>query len=533
MNGAFKLVIPMIALASVPSMSAPQSQATGDTQSLQMRTDYALWMRPYQTGPLKARFGEEAGEVKLVITAIEGDTPRPVAGSVFSSSLDYQIRYGCAVSMDGRLSYFSYSSRGAKGGGYPRMADIDLKRLSELLENLPDDFSSLPPPDRRLVLQVAGADRVIARVYDRANAPESILQILRLTQSNIKSWLLSFQPKDQWTVGGGSDGGALTLSPDGFQLISAGLNGPFRFWNPETHSMLREIPTSSIETYGRNFSGAPITSLSFSPDGLSAVAEGWGEIYVLDGASLKCLRRISEPFIDRTRHQLSSPVFTPDGRYLYIQSNKPELLIVETKNWQRVSTGPEMPTGALAFFPAADGQRSVYLTRTGQIALWSPQEKRDIAILDKEGRIVRLSYSPDGSMVATVTLHSASERSAVLYRMRIWNTDDGTLIQEFRPFEQKAYSVEGLLWWPSGEYVMAVTKSDSFFTSRGVGIWSVKTGRHRGELVGCPTSVFGVALLTDGRLAEGCGDGVIRVWEASEIIKQVSMFESSMAAKVK
>ena len=532
MSGMFKLVIPMIALASVPSMRAQHSQTTPDALSPQIRTDYAVWMRPYQTGPLKARFGDEPGEVKLVITAIEGDTPKPPDSSAFSIRLDPQVRYGCAVSIDGRLSYFYYSARGVKGSGYPRMADADQKQLSELLEHLPDDFSALPPPERRLVLQVAGADRVIARVYDRANAPETILQILRLTQSNIKSWLLTFQPKDQWTAGGGN-GGALTLSPDGTQVVSAGLNGPFRFWNPATHSMSREISNSSIETYGRNSSGAPITSLSFSPDGLFAVAEGWGEIYVLDGASLQCLQRISEPFIDRTRHQLSSPLFTPDGRYLYVQSSKPELLIFETKTWRRVSTLPEMPTGALAFFPAADGQRSVCLTRTGEIALWSPQEKRTIAVLDDEGRIVRLSYSPDGSMVAAVTLHHASGSSAGLYRMRIWNTADGTLVQELRPFEQKAFSVEGLLWWPGGQYVMAVTKSDSFFTSRGIGIWSVKTGRHRAELVGCPTDVFGVALLADGRLVEGCGDGVIRLWEGSEIIKLVSAFESSLAAAVR
>jgi hypothetical protein len=44
---------------------------------------------------------------------------------------------------------------------------------------------------------------------------------------------------------------------------------------------------------------------------------------------------------------------------------------------------------------------------------------------------------------------------------------------------------------------------------------------------------LGVALLADGRLLEGCGDGVIRVWEGSEIINQVSAFESSMAAAVR
>jgi WD40 repeat protein len=114
------------------------------------------------------------------------------------------------------------------------------------------------------------------------------------------------------------------------------------------------------------------------------------------------------------------------------------------------------------------------------------------------------------------------------YRMRIWNTGDGSLVQELRPFEQKAYAVEGFLWSPDGNYILAATRSDFFFTDRGVGIWSVRTGRHRAELTGCPTGVSGLALLNDGRLIEGCTDGVARVWKVPEVTKQVSAFEKSL-----
>src|SRR5438128_2463693 len=115
MNRALWLAVPILALVCTPTMSAPQTHP-GDDSRTHMRIDYAAWMRPYQTGPLKAQFGNEPGEVKLVITAVEGDDQRPDDRSRDFSGLGYRIKYGCSVSTDGRLSYFSYTAMGGKGG---------------------------------------------------------------------------------------------------------------------------------------------------------------------------------------------------------------------------------------------------------------------------------------------------------------------------------------------------------------------------------------------------------------------------------
>jgi WD40 repeat protein len=182
----------------------------------------------------------------------------------------------------------------------------------------------------------------------------------------------------------------------------------------------------------------------------------------------------------------------------------------------------------VGFFPAPHSRRPVYVTAAGEIAVWDEQEKRDIALLDSGGSIMRLAYSPDESMVAVATLQDAGERSAGIYRMRVWRTDDGALVQELRPYEQMAYSVGGLLWSPDGKYVLASTKAFGNFINRDIGIWEVQTGRHRGDLTVCAANVTGLASLAGGRIFEGCGDGTIREWNISEVMTQVSTFIASM-----
>ena len=442
--------------------------------------------------------------------------------------IDHGGRYVCWVWSDGRASFSTHDRMGGKGGDiYPGIQETDLRKLTELLAHLPDDFSSFPPPGRRLVLQVWAADGPVARVYDRANAPDSIVEILRLSRSSVRSWVQTFEPLDQWKAHEDSSDGALAVLPDGRQVISATVNGPLRLWFRDSHVMEKEAPISSIPA-GGTWNPMSVTGLTISPEGSLAVVEGWGRVYVLDTQTWAELRRFPESPGAEKRYGLSNPHFTPDGKYLLMQSDQPALRIFDTETWQPLPRLQGMPVDALDWFPALSARRSVYLTNNGQVALWNPDEKRDVAVLDGDSHILSLAWSPDESMVAIATLRPPDDGLAATYRIRIWNTENGAIVQELRPFEQKAYSVEGLLWWPDGKYVLGATKSDGFFTSRAIGIWSVQTGRHRGELTGCPSKVFGLGLLDDGRLVAGCGDGVIRVWDTPGILEELTAFDNSL-----
>lgn len=482
-------------------------------------SEYQEWSHRYATRPISDKFGDATSPVKLVLTAVEGDEQKPDEPHAYDSKV---ISYGCLVSTGGRVSYFHHSALAEKGGGYPQLPEADLTRLDQLLAQLPDDGSRLPPAGRRLLVQVADTDHFRARVYDRADAPAEILEILRLTGSRIRSWLPLFPPVSQWTAHA-TDDGALCLSPDQRLIISTALHGPLKFWDPDSHEKVNEVATPH---------DVPATGLTLSPDGSVAALEGWGEISLLDTRTWQRFRKLAEPTINGKQHGLSFPQFTPDGRFLLLHSGQPALLVFDTKSWDRYATLPGLPKDALAYVPAPGTSRAIYLDKNGTIALWDIQEQRDIAQLDHNARIHRVAFSPDQSSVAVATVHQGRGDKGTVYRIRIWRTDTGELVHELKPFEQDTCeAVEGLLWSPDGRYVLAATKADAFFTSRGIEVWSTQSGRHRGEFSGCPAHVTGVVLLADGRLIAGCQDGIIRIWDTATALSEIIALEKSLSNK--
>jgi hypothetical protein len=136
--------------------------------------------------------------LKLVVTAIEGDAPR---GQDLWSAL-HQRRYGCQVAVDGQVKTFDESMYGRQCSWHPSIPADDQKRLDKLLAKLPDDGARLPPVGRRVMLQVPEGDHSRARVYDRANAPDEVLEILRLSLSGIRSSVPEIKPKSEIRTGG-------------------------------------------------------------------------------------------------------------------------------------------------------------------------------------------------------------------------------------------------------------------------------------------------------------------------------------------
>jgi WD40 repeat protein len=80
-----------------------------------------------------------------------------------------------------------------------------------------------------------------------------------------------------------------------------------------------------------------------------------------------------------------------------------------------------------------------------------------------------------------------------------------------------------------GNYVLAAVKPNAFWSSRPVSIWSIKSGRHRGDLVGSPSNVNGIAILAGGtQLIAGCQDGNIRFWDFAAAMAKIREFERSL-----
>ena len=160
--------------------------------------------------------------LKLIVTAIVGDDPQAHAKDPLNFD---ESRCGCQVATDGRVYHFEIGPSGAKGGGYPTIAAADQKRLDTLLSKLPDDGCRLPPFDRRLVLQVPEGDHCQAKVYDRADAPDEVCEILRLSLSRIRSWVLEFKSERDVNADGDRSEVRMLAATSSRQLVTAVANG--------------------------------------------------------------------------------------------------------------------------------------------------------------------------------------------------------------------------------------------------------------------------------------------------------------------
>jgi hypothetical protein len=153
-------------------------------QTGKQNAEYEAWIRAYRTPPLRAglRNPEEKVEARLVVSTMKDDRTEAPSQFMGYPGEGFTSRHGCSLYVDGQVWRWSVDLMGAKGGGYYAPPPPDRARLDDLLNHLPGDLSRVPPPNRKLFIQVQSGGTITARLYDRANLPESILEILRLTR---------------------------------------------------------------------------------------------------------------------------------------------------------------------------------------------------------------------------------------------------------------------------------------------------------------------------------------------------------------
>jgi WD40 repeat protein len=452
-------------------------------------------MRPYRefapraVSTVKQSGQRTFGSALLALTVIEGDDlPVDEKQAKFWGRGYRVVFYGCSVSPEGRVSYFQNKNGDSKNSGYPVLSAKTLQELRRLLLKVPDDHSRLPPAGRRLVIQTTATKQLVVRVYDRANLPDSVLEIIRTSRADIKPWSLQFAPEK---VGSESE-----FSKSGIQVP----------WPRPT-----------------------------SPDGSLYAAQGYYEI-VISSPKQPALRELREPEVNRHIDGLFGAFFTPDGRFLLVQSTHPAIRIYDTKTWEQVESLPNLPTDAVAYFPDTDWRLAVFASSAGKIGLWDSGMRREIAQFGTGAELLDAAFSPDHSLVAVAT-QEKNEANKDEIRVRVWRVDGG-LLSELRPSDQiqplglsRFSRISGLLaWWSDSQHLLSIVRPDGFFTNHNLALWDVKTGRYRGELSGCTTSIdrFMVSPQT-GLVFADCYLSGLCMWNGFSDTRRVTEFEWSLA----
>ena len=532
---SFKSLIPIVLIALVflivwqlnLQMQKKTPRSIGNDAPLSKKTnfseqDYKHYVQAFKKIQSNHYVTKKSTQIGLKITAIRKNVKSALWAPLSAVEFDHSL--GCIIYDNGTIDYFQSDDFGTKGGS-GTLEKSELSRLYELLRELPDDNSYLPPEDRRLILQSIEKESIKVQIYDLANVPEELFEILHISKSGIRPLLPHFKAEKKLSAHEHDDG-ALTLSPDKKFVISSSLNGPLKFWDQVTMRLINEVllpenPTPTVP---------PKEDIVFSPDGSIAVIGGWGEYKLYNVNNWTRIKHLAEPVIERKRHLLSFPRFNPDGKYLFLQSSEPNLIVYETTNWNKLKTLRWLPENLHAYIPATKRKRGIILSALGELALWDSDMQQKYAKLDENVCIQRIAFSPDETLIAIATsTPKGCGGNQGHYRIRIWKMDTGDLVHELRPFEQTTCrDVNGLVWSNDGNYLLAATQSDNFFTSRNISVWNINNGRHRGELIGCPTKVTGFELLSDGQLVSGCKDGTIRFWNLKNIINNIQKFEFSI-----
>jgi hypothetical protein len=92
--------------------------------------------------------------------------------------------YTFAVKPDGETWWQSSSDFDTKGGNGNPVPSQSLTRLKDLASKLPADAGALPSPERRLLIQT----RKATHVYDRAELPDTVNELLRVSGCPVGSW---------------------------------------------------------------------------------------------------------------------------------------------------------------------------------------------------------------------------------------------------------------------------------------------------------------------------------------------------------
>jgi WD40 repeat protein/serine/threonine protein kinase/tetratricopeptide (TPR) repeat protein len=275
----------------------------------------------------------------------------------------------------------------------------------------------------------------------------------------------------------------LAWSPDGRRLASSGEPGTILLWDPDTGQVTARLPRPSPK----------VRSLSWAPDSRRLVSIGYYRTVRLWDADTG---RQTDVFRGPTRCEVAS--WSPDGRLIALAGEGPKVLLRDTQSKREtiLRTGHTGWIRALSWDPRARLLASG--SAGGVIRLGDVAGLREVGVLrGHTGAVTSVAWGPDGCRLA-----SASTDQTV----RVW---DVKTQKETATLRGHTSGVNGITWSPDGRRLASAGNDQT------VRVWEMGTGPDPSLLRGPPGSLTAVSWGPDSRRLASAGvDGTIRVWDA-------------------
>ncbi|KAJ5908983.1 hypothetical protein N7495_001665 [Penicillium taxi] len=320
------------------------------------------------------------------------------------------------------------------------------------------------------------------------------------TQSVIKETFLSeipnqIQPlpavKDSWslslqTLEGHSDSvTSVAFSPDGLTLASGSWDNTIKLWDTATGTQRQTLEDHS------HF----VVSVAFSPDGLTLASGSWDNTIKLWDTATGTQRQTLEGHSD----SVTSVAFSPDGLTLASGSwdNTIKLWDTATGTQRQTLEDHSHWVTSVAFSP--DGLTLASGSWDNTIKLWDTATGTQRQTLEDHSHwVTSVAFSPDG-----LTLASGSWDNTI----KLWDTATGTQRQTL---EDHSHWVTSVAFSPDG-LTLASGSDDNT-----IKLWDTATGTQRQTLEGHLGRVTSVAFSPDGlTLASGSDDNTIKLWDTA------------------
>jgi WD40 repeat protein/tRNA A-37 threonylcarbamoyl transferase component Bud32 len=367
------------------------------------------------------------------------------------------------------------------------------------------------------------SDRVLSLAFSRTNklAAAGGDGIIRIWDQTVTSEPLTLRGDTQWVHG-------LAFSPDGYTLASAGRSGRISVWNSSGGLESLTLAAPGIQE-----------AVAFNPVGRFLAAAGRagnGELRVWN------LDYPERPVVLRGhRGNVTCLVFTPDGTHLASGGEDGTVRLHDFRDPERPALVlPAQGSRVLALAFSPDGHLLAVAGDDTPIRLYDPATGALVKVLDGHGNsVLALAFSPDGRRLAS----GGYDRS-----VRLWDLQAGqdhyTLTGHTGAVHALAFSPDGQLATAGSDMTIRVwdllRRHESFrlegspaailslafhpqsrrLVSAGqdrmVRVWDVVTRQELLELEENLGAIRGIAFSADGRYLAGAGNGVVRVWDASE-----------------